>query len=68
VIFSWNDACKNAFQHLVKQRLTVLACPSFARSFVLEADASLEELRAILPQLGHLHPIAYSSRAIDPKK
>ena len=73
VIFSWDESCENAFKTL-KQKLInspVLAYPSFTRPFVLETDACLEGLGAVLSQPqddGHLHPIAYASRALAPSE
>ena len=73
VVFKWDDLCKNTFNSL-KQKLIespVLAYPSFIRPFVLETDACLEGLGAVLSQLqddGHVHPIAYASRALAPSE
>ena len=69
VAFRWDNSCETAFNSL-KQKLIespVLAYPSFTRPFVLETDACLEGLGAVLSQQqddGHLHPIAYASRAL----
>ena len=50
--FSWTEACHTAFEDL-KTRLTeapVLAYPSFDRDFILETDASIKGLGAVLSQ------------------
>ena len=47
----------------------MLAYPSFDKDFVLETDASILGLGAVLSQKqvdGKLHPIAYASRALNP--
>ena len=46
----------------------ILCYPSFDKEFVLETDASIEGIGAVLSQPqndGHLHPIAYASRALS---
>jgi len=46
----------------------VLAFPDFDRNFVLETDASILGLGAILSQTqeqGKLHPLAYASRSLS---
>ena len=69
--FQWNEECQTAFDHL-KQRLInapVLAYPSFDREFLLETDASVQGLGAVLSQVqedGLAHPVAYASRALTP--
>ena len=74
VIFKWSAECQAAFQQL-KKKLTeapVLVYPSFEKPFVLETDASLKGLGAILAQVHGFedlkisHPIAYASRALSP--
>jgi len=69
---SWTEACHKAFEDL-KTRLTeapVLAYPSFDRDFILETDASLKGLGAVLSQRQDekLHPIAFASRALNPQE
>ena len=71
VPFIWTEAATSAFQEL-KERLTtspVLAYPSFDQDLVLETDASISGLGAVLAQVqsdGKLHPIAYASRSLSP--
>ena len=71
VDFQWSDACDAAFRKL-KQCLVsapVLAYPSFDKDFMLETDASVMGLGAVLTQIqpdGFPHPIAFASRALSP--
>ena len=49
----------------------MLAYPWFNEDFVLETDASVMGLCAVLAQLqsdGFVHPIAYASRALSPSE
>ena len=68
-VFHWTSDCEVAFDTL-KTRLTsapVLAFPNFDQDFILETDASIRGLGAILSQKdqdGKQHPIAYASRAL----
>ena len=69
-IFVWSCRCNEAFSAL-KERLTtapVLAYPDFTRDFVLETDASIQGLGAVLGQHQNdqkVHPVAYASRALS---
>ena len=69
--FQWSEECQAAFDHS-KQRLVngpILAYPSFNREFLLETDASMQGLGAVLLQVqddGLPHPVAYASRALTP--
>ena len=69
-IFQWTSECQEAFSEL-KQRLIespVLAYPDFTRGFILETDACVKGLGAILSQKhddGLTHPVAYASRALS---
>ena len=69
--FTWTTECQVAFDDL-KSRLThapVLAYPDFDKNFVLETDASIRGLGAILSQYqedGQIHPIAFASRGLSP--
>ena len=68
--FAWSIECSEAFEEL-KWRLTtapVLAYPDFQREFVLENDASIEGIGAVLGQSledKKIHPVAYASRALS---
>ena len=70
VEFVWNRECQLAFD-LLKQKLTtapVLVYPNFDQSFVLETDASIKGLGAVLSQRqenSQLHPVAFASRALS---
>ena len=70
VPFTWTEACQSSFSQL-KQKLIeapVLAYPDFTKPFVLETDASIHGLGAILSQINNdnmCHPIAYASRALS---
>ena len=69
--FVWTMECQTAFDTL-KSKLVqapVLEYPSFDKPFTLETDASIEGLGAVLSQPqddGHLHPVAFASRALSP--
>jgi hypothetical protein len=67
--FIWGDAQEEAFQSL-KQRLTsapILASPVDEAGYVLDTDASLVGLGAVLHQWqkGHLKVIGYASRVLS---
>ncbi|KAL8596550.1 hypothetical protein ACOMHN_059391 [Nucella lapillus] len=66
----WNAGCQSAFQEL-KDRLTsapVLGYVDFSLPFILETDASLDGLGAVLSQEqnGKRRVIAYASRSLRP--
>lgn len=71
--FEWTNECEVSFQAL-KEKLTsapVLAYPSFERPFVLETDASIAGIGAVLSQPqddGLLHPVAFASRSLTPSE
>ena len=68
-VFAWTAECQSAFNAL-KDRLIqapVLVFPDFTMGFVLETDASIKGLGAVLSQQRedkHLHPVAYASRSL----
>ena len=70
VVFKWTPECSATFNEL-KNKLTtapVLAYPRFDRDFILETDASILGLGAVLSQVqddGKPHPISFASRALS---
>ena len=69
--FKWTSSCQTAFDQLRSKLVTapVLAYPDFGRDFILETDASINGLGAVLSQTqedGKVHPVAYASRALSP--
>ena len=71
--FVWSETCQSAFDalHIALMTPPVLAFPDFTKSFVLETDASILGLGAVLSQEGVdgiLHPIAYASRSLGPSE
>ena len=65
--FLWNSKADLAFQKL-KTALTstpVLKLPDFSAIFVIETDASIHGVGAVLSQKGH--PLAYFSKKLSPK-
>ena len=71
-VFCWTKECECAFQKLKDLLVSapVLAYPQFgaSQSFILETDASMVGLGAILSQEqsdGTVHPVAYASRSLD---
>ena len=64
----WNEEATQAFT-LLKKLMTnapVLALPDFNKKFVVETNASLTRVRAVLMQEGH--PIAFISKSLGPKQ
>ena len=64
---------QKAFDVLKESLVTapVLSCPDFNREFLLETDASLQGLRAILSKQdgsGKLHVITYTSQSLCPSE
>jgi len=70
VSFQWTEECQQAFE-VLKNRLAtapVLAYSRVHEQFVVETDASIHGLDAVLAQEkdGKLHPVAYASHALTP--
>ena len=68
--WDWNEDCQVAFEQLKRKLLTspILEYPDFEADFVLETDASIQGLGAILSQPKQddkLHPLAYASRSLS---
>ena len=71
VQFDWTADCQTAFDTLKKlmTQAPLLAYPDFTEPFMLETDASVEGLGAVLAQKKpdqSVHPIAYASRTLLP--
>ena len=71
--FVWSKECQEGFDAL-KHALTtapVLAYPDYSQPFILETDASLKGLGAVLSQKGkdgEVRVIAYASRSLRPSE
>ena len=71
VDFCWTTQCQSTFEKM-KELLTgatVLVFPNFDREFLLETDASIKGLGAVLAQKqddSRVRPIAYASRTLQP--
>ena len=71
--FQWTPACQEGFDQL-KKALTeapVLAYPDYSKPFILETDASLKGLGAVLSQKGddnEICVVAYASRSLRPSE
>ena len=69
-MFWWTEDCEQAFQALKERLVTapVLAYPSLKKPFVLETDASVAGIGAVLSQPQDdesLNPVAYASQALS---
>ena len=66
-LFEWSVRCQEAF-HARLSSAPVLSYPSFERGFLLETDASIEGIGAVLSQTQEdkrLHPVAFTSRSLS---
>ena len=71
--FSWSIDCQEAIDTLKSKLLMapVLSFPDFSRDFILETDASVKGLGAVLSQRGEddkVLPVAYASCAMSPQE
>lgn len=66
-VFVWTSLHEEAFVAFKQALLTapVLALPDFAKTFVVETDASDKGIGAVLMQSGH--PLAFLSKALGPR-
>ena len=69
VSFKWTTQCQTAFDTLCEQLSSppVLVFPDFSKSFILDTDASVVGLGAVLSQVqddGAEHVVAYASRVL----
>lgn len=66
--FQWNEKAQHTFDKLKEAMSTcpVLPLPDFTQPFILECDASPEDIGAVLKQ--DRHPIAYKSRKLTQAK
>ena len=71
--FQWTPSCQEGFDQL-KKALTeapTLAYPDYSKPFILETDASLKDLGAVLSQKGddnEVRIITYTSRSLCPSE
>ena len=71
--FQWTLACQEGFKQLKKALMEapVLAYPDYLKLFILETDASLKGLGAVLSQKGEdneIRVIAYASHSLRPSE
>ena len=71
--FEWTATCQNSFNCLKKKLVEgpVLVYPDFTKDFVLETDASIQGLGAVLSQVQEdkkCHPVSYARRALTPQE
>ena len=69
--FNWTDEYEKGFNNLKQALITapILAYPDYSKPFILETDASLKGLGAVLSQRGEdgaVRVIAYASRSLRP--
>ena len=67
--FTWAPDCKKAFVELKSKMIEhpILVFPNFEKEFIVQTNASLYAVGAVLSQLdnkGNEHPIAYCSRTL----
>ncbi len=72
IAFTWSEECQTSFTTL-KQHLTSTPVLALAldKAFVVETDASIKGLGAVLSQLqddGLCHPVAYASRSLTAER
>ena len=73
ILFIWAPDCEKAFVELKYKIIEhpILVFPDFEKEFIVQTNASLYAVGAVLSQLdneGNEHPIAYCSRTHQPRK
>ena len=71
--FRWTQECQEGFDQLKEAliKAPVLAYPDYTKPFIVETDASLKGLGAVLSQKGDdndVHVVAYASRSLHPSE
>ena len=69
--FQWSSACQESFEKLKEALITmlVLSYPDYSKLFILETDASLKGLGAVLSQEdsdGNVCVVSFASRTLKP--
>ena len=69
--FKWTEECEVGFTNLKQPLISalILAYPDYSKAFILEIDASLKGLGAVLSQRGDdgmVRVIAYASHSLRP--
>ena len=67
----WTLDCQTALESLKSNLVEAESSHTFAEDFVLETDANIERLGAVLSQVqddGKVHPVAYASCTLSPAK
>ena len=71
--FQWTPACQEGFDQLKKAltKVPILAYPDYSKPFIVETDASLQGLGAMLSQKGddnEIQIVAYASHSLHPSE
>ena len=69
--FEWTEECEIGFNNLKQVLISapILAYPDYSKEFILETDASLKGLGAVLSQRGDnrvVRVITYASQSLRP--
>ena len=69
--FFWSSACQDSFTKLkgLLTKAPILAFPNFNKEFIIQTDASLNTIGAVLSQLdkdSYDHPVSYYSCTLQP--
>ena len=72
VSWCWTEECKSSYQSLKNQlsaSTRILAFPDWSSPFIMETDASMQAVRAVLSQVdrnGKHHPVEFYSSGLSP--